>query len=831
MSDGDSKRDSTPNCDNTCLYELKTFSSLSKLQKLENSEYLEEDKTPLNNQNNLINVPIDNLPYEKPSEDENITPIECPDAESPEIKKAQKIHFASLKLLKYSICSTKLEDIGNISLNYQMYLSIVKRICCLFLIIGTLSIYPIYYNSQGKNVKLNEAYFEIDLWNLNNQIHSDKNDSQTIDQLMIKNFMAFDFLTILVYLAFLQYLASFIKNLIIKHSERAFKLQKFDESTIDIEDYTIMVLGLPNDIEAEEIASHFGSSEVINVVLVKDYQNGLSIYKKVDQLKSDIFYCDKVIPRLERIFDEAENEKMKKIIKQKIIENQLKNEKLNEKLRSVNEELEHFHTIKGDMNFDYRFPIIRAFVTFSTKSAKNNCLRKYTLFANLLSIINIQHQSLVLKRNKNDQKIRIKVFSADSPISINWEHIKNHVSLILRFIIFITCFLMILGTSYEIVYLVKLKFRDLINTEDCSEIEKSDLTLSAAQNEYTKPEEINCYYKGELYSKMKINKELRDFCTEFIEEMTKIVAIRFALGIIIWLVNFGMKKGVKFLIETIYHSGKNKGELLIMTCLFPLVVVNMGVVTVVLNVNEKVFTKDWFSTSGSTLVSAMLIGTLTSHLEYIISFLIRYFKRNFFVGNCISQKEMNNLFKGPEFELANRYALILIVVCICYMHAGGLPILNAICCLSLFVQYWVDKWLMFGHNSTPTISNKFIGYRILLLLHFPLLIHCIELFFIYNSTLGIDKVNTQDSFKLPLLVSVVTSIVTAISLLWHFFDIKLCQCKKNSINIEDKNHISLDNLRYLAKQYDITENHLYARFINDIKYRNRINSESLGSFN
>jgi hypothetical protein len=291
-----------------------------------------------------------------------------------------------------------------------------------------------------------------------------------------------------------------------------------------------------------------------------------------------------------------------------------------------------------------------------------------------------------------------------------------------------------------------------------------------------------------------------------------------------------MKKGVKFLIETIYHSGKNKGELLIMTCLFPLVVINMGVVTVVLNVNEKVFTKDWFSTSGSTLVSAMLIGTITSHLEYIISFLFRYLKRNFYVENCMSQKEMNNLFKGPEFDLANRYALLLIIVCICYMHAGGLPILNAICCLSLFVQYWVDKWLMFKHNSTPTINNKFIGHRIILLLHFPLLIHCIELFFIYNSTLGIAEANSEDSFKLPIVFSIITSIATVISLLWHFFNVKLCQCKKNSINIEDKNPISLDNLRYLAKQYDITENHLYARFINDIKYRNRINSDSPGLF-
>lgn len=738
------------------------------------------------------------------------------DPEPPKIEKAIEIRGKYLKLLNESFCSTK--SIVNLSLNYQIYLSILIRTCILFLIIGLLSIYPIYYNSQGSHLRVGDAYFEIDLWNLNNQDQPADMDEYSKQQRRIKNFMAIDFLSVLVYFFYLQYLANFVKKLIAKHSERSFNLNKLNENTIDIEDYTIMVLGLPYNINEVEIIRKFESEGLIKVILVKDYENGLNIYKRENELRKEEEYIKKLCANNKRAASKYEKEE----------------NKLGKKIESLVAKKINFHKTNSLVDLEKRFPIIRAFVVFSSKEERNNWLAKYSPFVNLLSIIGIQHDSLRLKSKLGgkEENIIIKVFAADSPNSINWEHIKHHKSLICQFIIFITCFLLILGTSYEIVFLVKKYFSKLISNKKCSEID-SGLPLLDAQKLYTESSEKYCYCKNQLFSEMRNNSDLKDYCSDFLEDMTITIAIRFTLGIIIWFVNFGMKKSLKHLIGTVYHSGKNKGELLILTCLFPLVVINMGVVTIVLNVDEAVFTKNWFNSSGSTLVSAMLVGILTSHLEYIISFFYGYYKRTFRLEKCVSQGEMNKRFKGPNFELDNRFALMLIVVCICYMHAGGLPTLNIICCLSLFVQYWVDKWLMFKHASTPTISNKFIGHRVILLLHFPLLIHCIEFFFIYHSTLTnaqdtLKPKNPQESFKLPIGVSVVTSIFTILSLLWHFFKLKVPLCKRVSSKVQSEETISRENLIQLAEKYDISVNSFYSGFINDIKYETRRTSQNFG---
>jgi hypothetical protein len=435
-----------------------------------------------------------------------------------------------------------------------------------------------------------------------------------------------------------------------------------------------------------------------------------------------------------------------------------------------------------------------------------------------LSLLNIQSDHFNIQRTCDGklQKINIKVLAADNPNSVNWEQIKHHRSLIYRFIVFGVCFILILFFSYEIVFVVKKYFNKILNNEKCSDIDES-LSLAQAQEQYTTVFKRFCYCKNQFFTAMRNNSDLRGYCSDFIKDLSITTAIRFGLGIIVWFVNFGMKKASKVLIGMVYHAGKNKGELLIVTCLFPLVLINMGVVTIVLNVSERVFTNKWYSSSGNTLVSAMILGIVTSHIEYIIYYISGYIKRNFCLKKLKSQGELNKRFKNHEFELANRYALMLIVVCICYMHAGGLPLLNIICCVSLFVQYWVDKWLMFSYNTTPTVHNKFIGHRIILLLHFPLLIHCIEFYFVYYSAL----MNTQDmannvipqsSLNFMIGINAFVLIISVLSLLKQFFKIKISSCKKNEIAAVNNRNMLLELfLIEQAKKYDITENEIYSQ--------------------
>lgn len=722
------------------------------------------------------------------------------DLRSPKKAYAEKIRSEFSKMLSLSFLSTKLEDIGNISLNYQMYLSIIKRMCVLFFILGIFSIYPIYYNSQGSKLYVGDAYIEIDLWNLNNQNSPTNTDEYIEHERKIKNFIVFDFLTIMIYFFYLQYLANFIRKLQKNHSKRASKNDEYNKNTTDIEDFTIMVLGLPPDIKEEEIKEKFGTTNVLKVILVRKYDIGLKLYKEQHHIRKDLDYYKKL--------DEISNS------------NDLKKKlnTLNKQLTSVDEQINKFNNGRNGISIEEYFPVIRAFVVFSSRKVRNRIIKNYSPIINLLSILNIQSNNFSIQRNSDGkyQKINIKIIAADSPNSINWEQIKHHRSLIYRFLIFGFCFIFILFFSYEIVFVVKKYFSKILNNEKCSDIDES-LPLDQAQEQYTTIFKRYCYCKNQLFIEMKNNSNLRNYCSDFIRDLSTTMAIRFGLGIIVWLVNFGMKKAVKILIGMVYNSGKNKGELLTVTCLFPLVLVNMGVVTIVLNVSEKVFTNKWYSSSGNTLVSAMILGIVTSHIEYIVYYISGYIKRNFCLKKFKSQGELNKRFKDREFELANRYALMLIVVCICYMHAGGLPLLNIICFISLFVQYWVDKWLMFSYNITPTVHNKFIGHRIILLLHFPLLIHCIEFYFIYHSALMntqdmANNVKPQSSFKFLIGVNAFVLTISVLSLLKQFFKLKIHSCKKNEIVAVNDRNTNLELfLIEQAKKYDITENEIYSQ--------------------
>ncbi|OMJ75225.1 hypothetical protein SteCoe_25664 [Stentor coeruleus] len=729
------------------------------------------------------------------------------DLKSPDIGDAEKTRTKFSKFLSFSACSTKLKDVGKISLNYQMYLRILKRMGVLFFILGVFSIYQIYYNSQGSKLKVVDAYIEIDLWNLNNQNTPTNINEFTLYEQRIIKFIIFDFLTILIYFVYLQYLAKFIRKLQKKHSKRADILKKYNENTLDIEDFTIMVLGLPPDIKEDEIKEKFDANNILNVIFVRDYGAGLKIYKEQHDIQKEL---DHLI-NLKKIYQNSNQ-----ISKYKDLEKKIKIKKT--KLENAKESVNNFNKNKKNLTHEMRFPIIRAFVVFSSRKVRNRIIKIYSPLINLLSVFNIQSDHFSLQRTSSGkvEKINIKVFAADSPNSINWEQIKHHRSLVLRFLIFVSLFIVILFVSYESVYLVKKYFSQILKNEKCSNI-NDELPLAEAQKLYTTFAKRFCYCKNQLFAEMKNNSKLKDYCSEFIKDLSLTMMVRFGFGIIVWLTNFGMKKIVKIWIEIVYHSGKNKRELLIVTCLFPIVLINMGVVAIVLNVSEKVFTKEWYSSSGNTLVSAMILGILTSHLEYIIYYILGHIKRNFCLRKFKSQGELNRRFKAHEFELANRYALMLIVVCICYMHAGGLPFLNIICCISLFVQYWIDKWLMFSYNTTPTIHNKFIGHRIILLLHFPLLIHCIEFYFIYHSALiynqDMDKnEKPQNALKILIGLDIFVLIFSSLSLLKQFFKLKLRSCKKNEVVAINDRNLSLEAFLFeQSKKYDVGENKIYSK--------------------
>lgn len=58
-----------------------------------------------------------------------------------------------------------------------------------------------------------------------------------------------------------------------------------------------------------------------------------------------------------------------------------------------------------------------------------------------------------------------------------------------------------------------------------------------------------------------------------------------------------------------------------------------------------------------------------------------------------SQRELNMMYLGPEFDLSTRYSAVLNTITATLLYSTGIPVLLAIAVLQFFVTFWVDKFL------------------------------------------------------------------------------------------------------------------------------------------
>ena len=65
------------------------------------------------------------------------------------------------------------------------------------------------------------------------------------------------------------------------------------------------------------------------------------------------------------------------------------------------------------------------------------------------------------------------------------------------------------------------------------------------------------------------------------------------------------------------------------------------------------------------------------------------------------QDQMNQVFMGPEFPVAIRYAATLVTFFVCFVYAGGMPLLLLIAAATFFLGYWADKFLFLRYWRIP----------------------------------------------------------------------------------------------------------------------------------
>jgi hypothetical protein len=95
---------------------------------------------------------------------------------------------------------------------------------------------------------------------------------------------------------------------------------------------------------------------------------------------------------------------------------------------------------------------------------------------------------------------------------------------------------------------------------------------------------------------------------------------------------------------------------------------------------------------------------------------------------AVIQKDLNECQKGPIYDLTAKYALCINVIFVTLFYCGGMPLMLLFGTLSLFFQYWCEKYLLLRYNRKPVLYDERLNEIVLYIMPIALILHlCIAI--------------------------------------------------------------------------------------------------------
>ena len=136
---------------------------------------------------------------------------------------------------------------------------------------------------------------------------------------------------------------------------------------------------------------------------------------------------------------------------------------------------------------------------------------------------------------------------------------------------------------------------------------------------------------------------------------------------------------------------------------------------------------------GNKIIYTWIINIVSPHLVYFcLTPLIAYLRRRS-ARNSFIQRDMNLFSIGPEFEMIPKYALALNTIFVTLFYCSGMPILLFFGAASLFLQYWVEKYLILRFYSRPPSYNHDINTITLRIMPVAIILHLAMGIYTYGS--------------------------------------------------------------------------------------------------
>jgi len=253
---------------------------------------------------------------------------------------------------------------------------------------------------------------------------------------------------------------------------------------------------------------------------------------------------------------------------------------------------------------------------------------------------------------------------------------------------------------------------------------------------------VDCFCVTKGYTAILKTKELQDdICKEFIISAGKTTGVGLTASVIVVAINIVLQAMIKVFVELEKHtsvSGKNSA-LMVKVALSQFL--NTGCIIFFLNFNGfgifngdySDFERGWYGIVGAALVMNLLMNSFTgAGVKIVLQLVVIISRWPCFTGKMKHQAELLKVYENPPFDIATRYAQLLTTAFLTLVYSPGLPILNFFAVIYLFLNYWVDKWILLQGSRRPPAYDTQMPKQATEMLLFAAPLHMMMCIFMYS---------------------------------------------------------------------------------------------------
>lgn len=518
---------------------------------------------------------------------------------------------------------------------------------------------------------------------------------------------------------------------------------ELDEQAIQASDYSVQIDFLPERLGSD----HANYEKHLETHLLQRLQEA--------RVKQARFYkhntpapkvCDIVLVR-DRNMKLGKQKQIAELELQKEIA-EYKND--SDKAGKVQEKIDKLSKSIEDIANDQDLPVLRAFVTLNASDDVVALLFQYR-FSRIWLTRQCQRQALQF------QGSALRIQRATEPSNIFWENqdapwkLRLFRKLLVWFICFVIvmlCLGLMYATSKQAQKLVqKYQSNSSPGSVSCNfdgsvtpappicspdgwtvqSVSGSWVLFDSSNNQVPNQNEdiMDCFCSQTGIQKIIADDDLRGACEKMLMAYGTRLGITLLAALLVVVVNVAMAGFLMYIAaweEPLTISELNNTQM--MTVFISQTLNTACVVFAVHYENINDFQRGWYEVVGVAVCMTMAGNTVVNAACYLLIWGVAVLRRMCTGVGGKHQAELEQIYTNPPWDMASRYAYLLMTVYVTVIYSSGMPILNFLAILYCFFSYWSDKLVLLRGSARPPQYDAKMPKRTAWWLIYAGAIHC-----------------------------------------------------------------------------------------------------------